>query len=84
MKKAAIKKAAGLTAAKKNTQHRRAYQKATPLSRNNLKLQIGELLLFGNEQRREFWWLFEVLLVRYVQDVSGKPRLTNSGQRVSE
>jgi len=55
------KKAAVLPAAKTNRQRIKQYPKATPMS--SLKLAIGELLLFGNKQRKEFWLLFEALLV---------------------
>ena len=36
-------------------------------SLSSLKLFIGELLLFGNRQRKEFWALFETLLVQFYQ-----------------
>lgn len=57
-------KAAAVTAATSNKQHSKVYCKPVPLS--SLKEQIGELLLFGNEQRREFWWLLESLLIQYL------------------
>lgn len=59
------KKAAMLPAAGKIKLHDEAYQKAESLS--SLKLQIGELLLFGNKQRKEFWSLFEILLIQYIE-----------------
>jgi hypothetical protein len=39
------------------------------------KLQIGEILIFGNKQRKEFWWLFELELRAYVDlKISGGSR----------
>lgn len=52
-------------AAVKNRLHEKQYQNSPPLS--TLKLGIGELLLFGNKQRGEFWRLFEVLLIQYIE-----------------
>ena len=57
-----IKKAArafGGQAAKRNRLQNRIYQKIIPLSNKNF---LGELLLFGDHQSREFWPAFEVLL----------------------
>jgi len=56
-------RAAAPTTAPTIEQQRTAYRKADALS--SMKLQIGELLLFGNKQRGEFWSLFEVLLRQY-------------------
>ena len=65
--KAAIKKAgAGRRPAGQHKLRYEAYRKPAPLS--SLKVQIGELLLFGDKQRRELWSLFEVLLVQYLED----------------
>lgn len=69
--RAAIKKAAAGTAAKKNELHNKAYRKPVPLS--SLKTLIGELLIFGNKERKEFWQLFEVLLTQYVQNLTEYP-----------
>ncbi|MBN2594802.1 MAG: hypothetical protein JXA81_14945 [Sedimentisphaerales bacterium] len=49
-----------------NKQLLKRYQKSQSVS--SLKLQIGELLLFGDKQRGEFWSLFEVLLRQYWGD----------------
>jgi hypothetical protein len=59
------KKATVLPAAGKSELRIEPYQKSEPLS--NLKLKIGELLLFGNKQHSEFWSLFEVLLIQYIE-----------------
>ncbi len=72
--------------AKKNKLHNKAYRKAEPLSKTNLKENLG-LLLFhlqdslSQKQRRMGWKLFEVLLAQYVQCVPDKPGLKNSGER---
>ena len=58
-------------AAGKNHLQRKTYQKAMPVSR--LKLVLGELLLFGNKKRSEFWPLFEALLVQSYQGSSQSP-----------
>lgn len=42
-----------------------SYQNSTSVS--TAKLQIGELLLFGNKERKEFWKLLEVLLNQYFE-----------------
>ena len=55
--RAPIKNAAGLTAAGEKKLHNGTYSKPARLS--NLKILIGEILLFGNKQRKEFWWLFD-------------------------
>ena len=47
----------GQQAAAKNQSQDRPYPKGDSLSRR--KTLIGELLLFGNKQRKEFWWLFD-------------------------
>jgi len=65
------------------------YLKHIPRSR--LKLAIGELLLFGNKQRQEFWQFFEVLLSQFYQASPQntpkrhleRPGWTNAGQRVN-
>jgi hypothetical protein len=57
--------AAPTTAPKINLQSK-PYQKTSQVS--SLKLQIGELLLFGNKQRREFWSVFEILLMQYWEE----------------
>ena len=62
--RAAIKKAAGLTAAKKNKLRYKAYRKPAQLS--SLKTLIGELLIFGNKERKKTWWLFDLKLRQYV------------------
>ena len=49
-----------VTALKNNLQNE-TYRKSTQLS--NFKLFIGELLILGNKQRREFWWLFDSKLI---------------------
>ena len=41
-----------------------SYRNSAFMSR--AKLQIGELLLFGNKECREFWELLEVLLVQHL------------------
>lgn len=46
-----------------NNQLFKPYRGHAPLS--SLKLQIGELLLFGNKQCGELWSLVEVLLRQY-------------------
>lgn len=58
-------------------------------SSEKLKEQLGVLLFhlhstLTQRQRRMGWQLFEVLLMQYVQGVSGSPGLNNSGQRVSQ
>ena len=60
-KKAAAK---GATALEKNRLGE-LYPKAG--SESTLKLFIGEVLLFGNWQRKEFWEFFEALLVQFYQ-----------------
>jgi hypothetical protein len=70
------KKAAADTAAKKNKLHNKAYPQSAQQSR--LKTLIGEILLFGNKQRKEFWELFEVLLTQYVQSVPEPPESKKS------
>jgi len=42
-----------------------SYRNSTSVSR--VRLQIGELLLFGNKGRKEFWKLLEVLLNQYFE-----------------
>jgi hypothetical protein len=39
------------------------YQKSEPLS--SLKIQIGELLLFGDKEKKVFWPFFDAMLRRY-------------------
>ncbi|NIV13965.1 MAG: hypothetical protein GWN62_22615 [Aliifodinibius sp.] len=71
--RAGIKKAAGLTAAGQKQLHNKAYHKSVQLS--SLKTLIGEFLLFGNKQRKEFWILFESRLRTYVDlKISGGTR----------
>lgn len=68
--RAAIKKAGGFggrPAGRMKLQNR-AYPKPAPLS--SLKVFIGELLLFGNKQQKEFWPFFEVLLAQYIQNLT--------------
>ena len=78
-----IKKAAASTAAKKNKLHRETYPKPAPLSRSNLKENLG-LLLYHlqspliQHQRRIGWQLFEVLLVQYLTGTEA----TNTDRRV--
>ena len=74
--KAAIKKAAGLTAAKKKTQHSRVYPKPVPLSRNKLKENIGLLLIhlqspLSQQQRRIGWKLVEIMYEQYLPAKGG-------------
>jgi len=73
--KTAIKKAAGLTAAKEKKLQNRTYPKPTPLSRSNLKENLGLLLYhlqspLTKNQRRIGWQLFEVLLRQYLQSLT--------------
>lgn len=60
----------------------KTYPKTAQLS--SLKVFIGELLLFGNKQRKEFWELFGILLTQYVQNLteytSEPPESTNSNR----
>ena len=42
-------------------------------SLSSLKLFIGEVLLFGNTQRKEFWKIFETLLAQFYQESSQNP-----------
>ncbi|MCP4256637.1 MAG: hypothetical protein GY774_03810 [Planctomycetes bacterium] len=53
----------GQQAASKTELQVATYPKSAQLSRP--KTLIGELLIFGNEQRKEFWWFFESKLRRY-------------------
>ena len=51
-------------------------------SESTLKLLIGEVLLFGNKQRNEFWQFFEALLAQFYQTSPQNPpegRLTRPG-----
>ncbi len=74
--RAGIKKAgAGRRPAGRYELRNGEYRKPIPLS--SLKTLIGELLLFGDKQREEFWLLFEVLLLEYVQNIPDKPESTN-------
>lgn len=57
----------GQQAASKTESHKETYPKDTSMS--SLKLAIGELLLFGNRQQKEFWPLFEALLVQSYANV---------------
>ena len=57
--------------AKKNELHHKVYTK--PIMLSSLKILIGEILLFGNKQRKEVWVLFEVLLTQYVQSLTEHP-----------
>ncbi|MBC8470334.1 MAG: hypothetical protein H8D56_12755 [Planctomycetes bacterium] len=50
--------------AKKNELHNTAYPESKQSSR--LKVFIGELLLFGDKQRKETWWLFDSKLRKYI------------------
>ncbi|MCP4611792.1 MAG: hypothetical protein GY845_24075 [Planctomycetes bacterium] len=63
--KTPIKKAGGFGGrpAGRNKLQKRAYPKPAPLS--SLKMLIGELLIFGNEQRKETWWLFDSKLRQF-------------------
>ncbi len=62
--RAAIKKAgAGRQPAGRYKLQNRTYPKPAPLS--SLKTLIGEILLFGNKQRKEFWWLFDSKLRQF-------------------
>ena len=56
----------GQQAAPKYYLQGKSYRKPKPLS--SLKLQIGELLLFGDKDRGELWSLLEVLLRQYWGD----------------
>ena len=64
---AAIKNAAVAAAARKNGQRSKPYPKADSLSRANLKLRLGELLLFGDKQQMNFWRQFESKLRRFCE-----------------
>jgi len=69
------KKAAALTAAKTNELHYEVYRKSAPLSKTNLKENLGLLLChlqspLTQKQRRIGWQLFEVLLTQYVQSLT--------------
>jgi len=76
------KKAAGLTAAKYNKRHNKAYLQAESLS--TLEMLIGGLLLLGNRKQKAFWPLLEATLRQYVdlrltsQHGSDKPESTIS------
>ena len=51
-------------------------------SESSLKLLVGEVLLFGNKQRKEFWPFFEALLAQFYQIRPQNPpevRLTRPG-----
>ena len=61
--RAAIKKAAAGTAAKKNKLRYEAYRK--PITLSSLKTLIGEILLFGNKERKETWWLLDSKLRQF-------------------
>lgn len=50
-------------AAGKNHSQNKAYRKSAQLS--SLKVFIGELLLFGNKERKETWWLFDSKLRQF-------------------
>ena len=68
---AAIKKAAGLTAAIQNEQHK-SYQGMITMSTEIPKKKIGELLFclefpIGKEISQVGWGLFEVLLPQYIE-----------------
>jgi hypothetical protein len=52
-------------AAGKNLSQDKSYRR--PILLSNLKLRIGELLLFGDKQNRETWNLFEVLLTQHIE-----------------
>lgn len=72
------KAAVGATAIS-NKQHSRAYLKAAPPSRENLKLQLGEILLYlqrplNQVERQICWENFDLLLREYVS-FSGGQRL---------
>ena len=58
------KKAVAGTTAKYNKRQHAQYRKVPAVS--SLKMLIGELLIFGNEQRKETWWLFDSKLRQYV------------------
>ncbi len=80
--RAAIKKAAAGTAAKKNRLRHKAYRKAAPLSRSNLKENLGLLLChlqspLTQQQRRIGWQLFEVLLTQYASE---RPRTARTAK----
>jgi hypothetical protein len=62
--KTPTKKAAAVTAAGKKKLQNETYPKPAQLS--SLKMLIGELLIFGNKERKETWWLFETKLRQYV------------------
>ena len=55
-----------------NNQLLKPYLRTVPESR--FKLAIGEMLLFGNKKRKEFWPLFEALLVHSYASVPQIPR----------
>ena len=61
--KAPIKMAAAGTATRKSKLRFDPYQTDKP--RSSLKFQIGELLLFGDSQQRNFWERFESRLRLY-------------------
>lgn len=68
--------------AKKYEAQNRTYPKTTQLS--SLKVFIGELLLFGDRKRKEFWQLFEVLLTDYVQNLTDYPSERPRQSRIEE
>ena len=83
-------RAAAPTTAQKYDLQVKPYQKTSQAS--SLKLQIGELLLFGNKECWEFWGVFEVLLRQYIdirisqggfQGCSACVESANVGKKVS-
>ena len=78
--RAGIKKAgAGRRPAGRYKLRYEAYRKPAPLSRSNLKENIGLLLChlqspLTPQQRRIGWQLFEVLLRQYTEYASERPR----------
>ena len=63
--KAEIKKAAGLTATTTNNLRSKSYPNS--VTESKAKLQLGELLLFGNKECQEFWKLLGILLNQYFE-----------------
>jgi 23S rRNA maturation mini-RNase III len=53
----------------------KVYPQSTQLS--DLKILIGELLLFENQQTKEFWQYFEELLTQYLENNNERLNKTN-------
>lgn len=74
------KAVAGRRSARYDERHNKAYPQAG--SESSLKLFVGEVLLFGDKQRQDFWIFFEALLIQFYQESPHNPpkaRLTRRG-----